>query len=576
MKDSLTSTVVQCIIAGMKQARELDLPPCFAYDRISDEAQSGGVSLESQEYGSTQYAARKKFHIVHHFEVIESASKGDRRVFKQMMELALQFDVKHLIFKNTDRMSRNYEEWLQLDKLIYSNDITIHFYQTGRIISKHADFSDRFLIHIELAVANQLSDKISQDVREANKHKANRGIAPFTTAPFGYIYNRKDKHYEIDPGNRHTLDFIFDEYDTGRYSLNQFIDLLENKGIKTPTGRERWSKSQLHHLLSNPFYHGQFYLRKQDTVMQGNHEPYYGIDRYEARVSRLGHRFVGRKNRNFEFHLAGFMRCQCGRVMTGSQLYIKQAGGTMQPSIIYAHKCLDKPNAKTGKPGGQVMIYESRIFEILQETVREARFSETFAENLKNLFRDHINRKTENHAQERAFFTRKIQAVYVKKDRLLTALSEGVIEDLAAINKKLMELNREIQRLEQQRGALEVGNDQVMLTIAEIIDKLRDMPLIFLEAPVEGKMEILKVMASGVILNGEHVEIQWREPFSFLMKDEILQLKETLTEDYLKELEVRTSLTMLPQSYKLRTSIGVITSGALDYTIHIVKYWIAA
>ena len=60
--------------------------------------------------------------------------------------------------------------------------------------------------------------------------------------------------------------------------------------------------------------------------------------------------------------------------------------------------------------------------------------------------------------------------------------------------------------------------------MSDIINRLRDLPLTYLKVPYEGKVEILKSMASGAIIDGSEVKIQCDKQFSFLMKPEILEL----------------------------------------------------
>ena len=166
------------IIENMKEARQRGLQLAFAYDRISDDVQSDGISLEYQSNGAEKYACEKGLCIIHNFCVIESASKEGRKVFNEMIDLALNFGVKNLIFKNTDRMSRNYQDLVRIESLIDKENFNIHFHQSQLVINQESSYNDRFLIGIQLAVAKHLSDKISQDVKEHNLFKAKKGVSP--------------------------------------------------------------------------------------------------------------------------------------------------------------------------------------------------------------------------------------------------------------------------------------------------------------------------------------------------------------------------------------------------------------
>jgi len=269
--------------------------------------------------------------------------------------------------------------------------------------------------------------------------------------------------------------------------------------------------------------------------MQGNHPVYYPIDRYERRLATLGSKFHGQKTRTQEFLLAGLIECGCGRMMTGKVLWIKTAGGNSKFVIVYTHRCERKTNARTGRPGGQLMYYETRLFELLDSAMKQARFSPAFAHNLKLILRDYLDKRNGDRSKERTAITRKINGIYEKKDRLVAAIAGGLIDDLSALNLKIHELNKEVQQLERERELLETGTEKVMPKIEEIIEKMRDMPAIYLDAPPEGKVEIMRAMVKSVVIEGETAQIRWSEPFTSLMIDELLELKKQLPDRELRE-----------------------------------------
>lgn len=243
-------------VNAIQQAIKAGLTPALAYDRISDEVQADGISLSYQKDGAREYARQRRLFIVRHFTVVESASKQGRKVFAEMLDLAQRLGIKHLVFKNTDRMSRNYHDLARIESLIEKQGFEVHLYQTQIIINKNSSYNDRFLIGIQLAVAKHLSDKISQDVREHNQYKSRQGIAP-GPSPIGYKYDRKAKHHVIDPDREQEIRYIFDEFDSGRYTLDELVLHLNERGLRTHRN-EAWRKSNLHHLLTNPFYCGEF------------------------------------------------------------------------------------------------------------------------------------------------------------------------------------------------------------------------------------------------------------------------------------------------------------------------------
>jgi site-specific DNA recombinase len=446
-------------------------------------------------------------------------------------------------------MSRNYEEWIRLDKALYSNDLTIHFYQNNRVINKQANFNDRFLIHIELAVASQLSDKISQDVREANRHLLSRGIALRTV--WGYTRDRETKRLVIDPDTAPTLRYIFDEFDAGSYSLRSFIEHLATKGIRSPDGRDWKAPNQIRQILTNPIYHGEYYSRGQDALYSCNHEPYYDKSRYEERLRRLGMKRAGRRAGESDFIFEGLLRCSCGRIMSGDDKSVKRKGGTMGTVIYYVHKCAHTQNER-GRPR-QISFREEEVVRLIDQKIAAERFSDHFADTLKTAFREYSERNRQNHATDRAAFATRIAALEQKKDRLLDALIEGAIDDRAALNSKLNQLNLEINAEEKRKKALSVGNDQFLSRIAEVIDYLRDAPRTCLEAPLAEKVAVFRTLADGVILNGQSAEILWKQPYSFLMRPDSAALRADLG-------RVRKRNTVLPRDEDFRMYLADVSA----------------
>jgi hypothetical protein len=57
-----------------------------------------------------------------------------------------------------------------------------------------------------------------------------------------------------------------------------------------------------------------------------------------------------------------------------------------------------------------------------------------------------------------------------------------------------------------------------------IIDTFRGMPSIYLGAPRQGKAEIIRSMAEGAIIEGDKLEMQWKKPYSIMLRPQIIDL----------------------------------------------------
>ena len=110
----------------------------FSYARVSSEKQEKGNSRDDQVLEATEYAQRHGLQLIHIFETTESAWHNNREVFNRMLELALEYKVKNLIFKNFDRLSRNYLDWGKVTELIRHEGLQIHFYEQTVTLQKES------------------------------------------------------------------------------------------------------------------------------------------------------------------------------------------------------------------------------------------------------------------------------------------------------------------------------------------------------------------------------------------------------------------------------------------------------
>ena len=493
------------ITQGIKMSQELARPPSFAYDRVSTLEQADGLSLEYQSQGAAKYARENDFHVVYYFTVAESASKEGRRVFNEMIDLALRFDVKHLIFKSTDRMSRNYRDLARIIELIEHHDFVIHFYQNNKTITKNSTHDEKFMIGIEQAVAKHLSDKISHDIKNVNAYKVKMGIY-CGNAPYGYIYDKEHKKFVIDKNTEHSLRFVFDEFDTGKFSFATFRDFLNTNKIPAPKGGE-WSKSSVSQVLKNPFYHGEFIHKSQ--LFKGNHETYYERERFEDRIKRIDGNCVTDKRFKVQAPLKKFIVCECGRLMTPD---IKK-----KQYLYYVHKC---PHCDMR----QITVSEEDIFSKIDKEVERVSFSNELSALLKSLFGGAIIRHQKDRNKDVSVLSRRITNLEIKKNKLYDLYLEDDYFTRDDLKRKLVEIDKLIHSLKTHYKSLSFDKEKLQIEVNNVIDTFNKLPEMYESADHDKKARILKEMAECIVVNKEAVGIQWKKPYIFLMKEPILAM----------------------------------------------------
>lgn len=490
------------IVARIRAVEASGGTPAFVYDRISSTGQEGGLSLVYQADGGDRYASERGLTIVHTFSVTESARREGRRVFGLMFKLAQRHGVKHVIFKNTDRYARNYADLVLLERLVDEEGFSLHFYQNNRVITADSNHNDRMILGIDMTVAKYLSDKISHDIRESNKYKARRGIAPCPRSPWGYRYDREKKLHIIDRSRERDVRWIMDRFDAGDISVRSMARLANEHGVLSPSGG-KWSTPRLHEVLTSPFYHGEF--THHGTTYPGTHEPYYPKSRYEARVERLASRYAPRKGGR-SYSLASILKCgACGRTMTGD---VKKGRYT-----YYVHKC---PAA-----GKQASLTVDSILAMVAVEVERIRLSEAYSESLKAVFRDIVAMKERSARGEINAYQTKITHLENKRQKLIDLYAEGAI-DRDALDRQIKLYNAQIRNLEESRISRAELKIDVMAKIAEAIDILRRFPEAFATGTPEEQCDLLADMAERVTIGESGASIEWKKPISFLTTPEII------------------------------------------------------
>jgi hypothetical protein len=82
----------------------------------------------------------------------------------------------------------------------------------------------------------------------------------------------------------------FELYSTGRYSLSELRRIISEDLLQVGQRKNTLSKSALHKMLTNPFYHGDFWY--DNVLYQGIHEPLITValfDRVQERLIEKSH-----------------------------------------------------------------------------------------------------------------------------------------------------------------------------------------------------------------------------------------------------------------------------------------------
>jgi DNA invertase Pin-like site-specific DNA recombinase len=226
------------------------MKPAVLYARVSSrEQEREGYSIPAQLKLLREYATKHGFRIVREFIDVETAKTAGRKQFGEMVEFLRQNSACRVVLvEKTDRLYRNFRDCVTLEDL----GVEIHLPKEGQIIGKNAKSQAKLMHGIQLVIARNYVENLTEEVKKGMREKAEQGIYP-GRPPLGYLNNKLDHTIELHPENAEVAKRLFELYATGNYSLADLRHI-----IRTETGK-RVTKSHIHDgILKNEFYIGFF------------------------------------------------------------------------------------------------------------------------------------------------------------------------------------------------------------------------------------------------------------------------------------------------------------------------------
>lgn len=295
------------------------------------------------------------------FVDVETAKQAGRGQFGEMLAF-LNSDptCRIILVEKTDRLYRNIKDWITVDEL----ELSVHFVKEGAVVSKDSRSGDKFMHGIKVLMAKNYVDNLSEEVKKGLREKAEQGHWP-SVAPVGYINNRETHRIDVDPVRGPLVTEVFDLYAGGRCSLLGLRKKVYAMGLRHPRSDRAMTKSELHRMLQNPIYHGEFvWLGKRYA---GSHTALTTRDTFDA-VQDVLHRKPRARYPKQRHAFMGLLTCgRCGCSMTAE----KKKG-----KYVY-YRC-------TGFHGrcGNSYIREEQLSTLLGTTVQRIQLPADVAERI--------------------------------------------------------------------------------------------------------------------------------------------------------------------------------------------------
>ena len=402
-----------------------------AYARVSSKDQEReGFSIPAQQKLLRQYAREHGLVIVQEFVDVETAKQAGRGGFGEMLRfLKSEPTCRTILVEKTDRLYRNIKDWTTVDDL----DVSVHFVKENAVVSKASRSSDKFLHGIKVLMAKNYVENLSEEVKKGLREKAEQGHWP-TVARVGYVNNRETRRIEVDPVRGPLVAKVFELYATGDFSLAALRAKAREIGLTHRLSTRPMTKSELHRMLQNPIYTGDF--RWLGKIHRGSHTPLISQELFTRVQAVLQHKPRGRyrKQRHPFMGLLTCGRPDCGCAMTAE---LKKG------KYVY-YRC-------TGFKGrcGNSYIRQEALADLLGGTIDAIEIPAEVAEQFEQALQASQSEADQDRRETRERLERQHRALVSKLDRGYDDYVEGRIsEDF---------WTRKSEQWEDERRALEAN-----------------------------------------------------------------------------------------------------------------------
>ena len=189
---------------------------------------------------------------------ISGTSVKNRDEFNRMIRRCKQGKIDMIITKSIARFARNTVDCLKYVRLLNDLGVDVYFEEQG--IHSNQPGAE-FYITIYGSIAQSESENISANIKWGKAQSAKEGKVIFQYKNFLGYRKGEDGQPEIVPEEGETICLIYDRFLAGD-SLKGIAELLEEKGIKSPTGKAQWQFSTIQSILSNEKYKGDAIINK--------------------------------------------------------------------------------------------------------------------------------------------------------------------------------------------------------------------------------------------------------------------------------------------------------------------------
>ena len=260
------------------------------YARVSTDSDEQFTSYEAQVDYYTRFIrahADWDFVKVYTDEGISAVTTRHRDGFNEMIADALAGKIDLIVTKSVSRFARN-----TVDSLTTIRKLKEHgcecFFEKENIYT--FDGKGELLITIMSSLAQEESRSISENVTWGHRKRMSDGKVSLAYSTFLGYDRGEDGNLVVNEEEARIVRLIYRKFMEGLTPIG-ICHMLDEMGIPTPGGKNRWHESTILSILSNEKYKGDALLQKTFTVdfltkkhkrNEGEVQQYYVPENHEA------------------------------------------------------------------------------------------------------------------------------------------------------------------------------------------------------------------------------------------------------------------------------------------------------
>ncbi len=235
------------------------------YARVSTEQEEQQTSYAAQVDYYTKYIKKHgewEFVKVYTDEGISATNTKHRDGFNQMIKDALDGKIDLIITKSVSRFARNTVDSLSTIRKLKEHNVECYF-EKEQIWT--FDGKGELLITIMSSLAQEESRSISENVTWGHRKRMADGKVSLPYSSFLGYKKGEDGLPEIVPEEAEIIRFIYRSFLEGMTTYS-IAKALMNRGVLSPSGKEKWYASTVESILTNEKYKGSALLQKSFTT----------------------------------------------------------------------------------------------------------------------------------------------------------------------------------------------------------------------------------------------------------------------------------------------------------------------